>query len=179
MRLALFRGPAQFSVACSTVKCWKWWKSWVMIASLESLLLLKCILEKPNLVLACVLSFLATTTFDWVGRCGVLMALGTNSQKPLIDCVIAVCDYFSSSLIGKAAFVVPALRLLTLRLLTLRLLTLRLWTLRLWTLRLLTLRLLTLRLLASSITTPQDAHKRLVLQVYLGSNTLEFSAIRR
>ena len=80
------------------------------------------------------------------------MALGTNSQKPLIDCVIAVCDYFSSSLIGKAAFVVPALRLLTLR-------------------------LLTLRLLASSITTPQDAHKRLVLQVYLDLNTLEFSAI--
>ena len=26
-------------------------------------------------------------------------------------------------------------------------------------------------------TAPQDAHKRLVLQVYLGSNTLEFSAI--
>ena len=26
-------------------------------------------------------------------------------------------------------------------------------------------------------TTPQDAHKRLVLQVYLGLNTLEFSAI--
>ena len=25
----------------------------------------------------------------------------------------------------------------------------------------------------------QDAHKRLVLQVYLGSNTLEFSAVRR
>ena len=30
-----------------------------------------------------------------------------------------------------------------------------------------------------SITAPQDAHKRLVMQVYLGSNTLEFSAIRR
>ena len=26
---------------------------------------------------------------------------------------------------------------------------------------------------------PQDAHGRLVLHVYLGSNTLEFSAIRR
>ena len=36
-----------------------------------------------------------------------------------------------------------------------------------------------LSLRASSITTPQDAHKRWVLQVYLGSNTLEFSAIRR
>ena len=32
--------------------------------------------------------------------------------------------------------------------------------------------------LSSSITTPQDAHKRLVLQVYLGPNVLEFSAIR-
>ena len=31
--------------------------------------------------------------------------------------------------------------------------------------------------LTTSITAPQDAHKRLVLQVYLGSNTLEFSAI--
>ena len=31
----------------------------------------------------------------------------------------------------------------------------------------------------TTITTPQDAHMRLVLQVYLGSNTLEFSAIRR
>ena len=31
----------------------------------------------------------------------------------------------------------------------------------------------------SKVTTPQDAHRRLVLQVYLGSNTLEFSAIRR
>ena len=31
--------------------------------------------------------------------------------------------------------------------------------------------------LISSIATPQDAHKCLVLQVYLGSNTLEFSAI--
>ena len=30
-----------------------------------------------------------------------------------------------------------------------------------------------------SKTTPQDAHKRLVLQVYLGSNTLQFSIIRR
>ena len=30
-----------------------------------------------------------------------------------------------------------------------------------------------------SITAPQDVHERLVLQVYLGSNTLEFSAIRR
>ena len=29
------------------------------------------------------------------------------------------------------------------------------------------------------VTAPQDAHGRLVLQVYLGSNTLEFSAIRR
>ena len=28
----------------------------------------------------------------------------------------------------------------------------------------------------TSITTPQDAHKRLAVQVYLGSNTLEFSA---
>ena len=28
-------------------------------------------------------------------------------------------------------------------------------------------------------TAPQYAHGRLVLQVYLGSNTLEFSAIRR
>ena len=31
----------------------------------------------------------------------------------------------------------------------------------------------------TSITAPQDAHTRLVLQVYLGSNTLEFSAISR
>ena len=31
----------------------------------------------------------------------------------------------------------------------------------------------------SKVTTPQDAHGRLVLQVYLGSNTLKFSAIRR
>jgi len=31
----------------------------------------------------------------------------------------------------------------------------------------------------ASITTPQDAHMRLVLQVYLGLNTLEFSAIHR
>ena len=31
----------------------------------------------------------------------------------------------------------------------------------------------------SKVTAPQDAHGRLVLQVYLGSNTLEFSATRR
>ena len=31
----------------------------------------------------------------------------------------------------------------------------------------------------SKVTAPQDAHGRLVLQVYLGSNTLEFSGIRR
>ena len=30
----------------------------------------------------------------------------------------------------------------------------------------------------TNITAPQDAHKRLVLQVYLGSNSLEFSAIQ-
>ena len=30
----------------------------------------------------------------------------------------------------------------------------------------------------SKVTAPQDAHGRLVLQVYLGSNTLEFSAKR-
>ena len=30
----------------------------------------------------------------------------------------------------------------------------------------------------SKVTAPQDAHKRLVLQVYLGSNTLEFSVTR-
>ena len=30
-----------------------------------------------------------------------------------------------------------------------------------------------------SITTPQEAHKRLVLKVYLGLNTLEFSAIKK
>ena len=29
------------------------------------------------------------------------------------------------------------------------------------------------------VTTPQDARKRLVLQVYLGSNTLEFIAIHK
>ena len=29
----------------------------------------------------------------------------------------------------------------------------------------------------SKVTVPQDAHRRLVLQVYLGSNTLELSAI--
>ena len=33
--------------------------------------------------------------------------------------------------------------------------------------------------LPSKVTTPQDAHWRLVLQFYLGSNTLEFSAIHR
>ena len=33
--------------------------------------------------------------------------------------------------------------------------------------------------ISSKVTTPQDAHGRLVLQVYLGSHTLEFSAIRR
>ena len=33
--------------------------------------------------------------------------------------------------------------------------------------------------LCMTITAPQDVHKRLVLQVYLGSNTLEFSAIHR
>ena len=31
----------------------------------------------------------------------------------------------------------------------------------------------------SKVTAPQDAHRRLVLQVYLGLNTLEFSAIHR
>ena len=31
----------------------------------------------------------------------------------------------------------------------------------------------------SKVTAPQDAHKRLVLQVYLGSNTLELRAIQR
>ena len=34
-------------------------------------------------------------------------------------------------------------------------------------------------LYSSKVTTPQDAHRSLVLQVYRGSNTLEFSAIRR
>ena len=34
-------------------------------------------------------------------------------------------------------------------------------------------------ILSSKVTAPQDAHGRLVLQVYLGSSTLEFSAIRR
>ena len=29
------------------------------------------------------------------------------------------------------------------------------------------------------VTAPQDTHKRLVLKVHLGSNTLEFSAIHR
>ena len=33
--------------------------------------------------------------------------------------------------------------------------------------------------LPSKVTTPQDAHRRLVLQVFLGSNTLELSAIHR
>ena len=32
-------------------------------------------------------------------------------------------------------------------------------------------------LFTCKVTAPQDAHGRLVLQVYLGSNTLEFSAI--
>ena len=32
---------------------------------------------------------------------------------------------------------------------------------------------------SSKVTAPQDAYGRLVLQVYLGSNTLEFSAICR
>ena len=36
-----------------------------------------------------------------------------------------------------------------------------------------------LDVLTSKVTTPQDAHRRLVLQVYLGSNTLELSAIHR
>ena len=31
----------------------------------------------------------------------------------------------------------------------------------------------------SKVTAPQDTHRRLVLQVYLGSKTLEFSAIHR
>ena len=34
-------------------------------------------------------------------------------------------------------------------------------------------------LYTSKVTAPQDAHRRLALQVYLGSKTLEFSAIRR
>ena len=34
-----------------------------------------------------------------------------------------------------------------------------------------------LLLITSKVTTPQDAHKRIVLQVFLGSNTLEFSGI--
>ena len=33
--------------------------------------------------------------------------------------------------------------------------------------------------ITSKVTAPQDAHERLVLQVNLGSNALEFSAIRR
>ena len=32
---------------------------------------------------------------------------------------------------------------------------------------------------SSKVTTPQDAHGRLVLQVYLDSNTIEFSGIHR
>ena len=31
----------------------------------------------------------------------------------------------------------------------------------------------------NKVTAPQDAHKRSLLQIYLGSNTSEFSAIRR
>ena len=34
-------------------------------------------------------------------------------------------------------------------------------------------------ILSSEVTAPQGAHGRLVLQVYFGSDTLEFSAIRR
>ena len=34
-------------------------------------------------------------------------------------------------------------------------------------------------LVTSKVTAPQDAHRRLVLQVDLDSNTLEFSAIHR
>ena len=33
--------------------------------------------------------------------------------------------------------------------------------------------------ITSKVTIPQDAHRRLVLQVYLGSNILEFSGIPR
>ena len=33
--------------------------------------------------------------------------------------------------------------------------------------------------LTSKVTTPQDAHRRLELQVYLGSNTLDFSRFRK
>ena len=33
--------------------------------------------------------------------------------------------------------------------------------------------------MSSKVTAPQDAHERFVLQVYLGSNTLEFSATHR
>ena len=36
-----------------------------------------------------------------------------------------------------------------------------------------------LAFVTSKVTTPQDVHGRLVLQVYLGLNTLEFSAILR
>ena len=40
-------------------------------------------------------------------------------------------------------------------------------------------RILSLILSSSKVTAPQDAHKRLVLQVYLGWKNLELSAIRR
>ena len=39
------------------------------------------------------------------------------------------------------------------------------------------LRIILLYWVTSKVTAPQGAHVRLVLQVYLGSNTLEFSAI--
>ena len=34
-------------------------------------------------------------------------------------------------------------------------------------------------IITSKVTRPQDAHKMLILQVYLGLNTLEFTAVRR
>ena len=34
-------------------------------------------------------------------------------------------------------------------------------------------------IVSSKVTAVQDAHKRLVLQVYLGSNTIEFSGMHR
>ena len=37
------------------------------------------------------------------------------------------------------------------------------------------LRIIIIIIITSKVTAPQDAHRRLVLQVYLGSNTLEFS----
>ena len=37
----------------------------------------------------------------------------------------------------------------------------------------------TYRYITSKVTAPQDAHRRLVLQIYLGLNTLEFSSIHR